>query len=74
MQTDFVWNDPYTDVGARNVTDGSLDYYDFQWGSSAKADPENERPAQPGCCCPDRGETITEAADPDVPGYEIIAE
>ncbi|MCI2047635.1 MAG: hypothetical protein LKJ90_07965 [Faecalibacterium sp.] len=28
----FIGGNPYTDPEANNVTDGSVDYYDFNWG------------------------------------------
>lgn len=34
MAEHFIGGNPYTDPAAGNVKDGSVDYYDFDWGSA----------------------------------------
>lgn len=36
MSQNFQWGNPYTDPGADNVVDGSVDYYDFHWGAQVR--------------------------------------
>lgn len=76
MSENFQWGDPYTDPGADNVVDGSVDYYNFHWGAQVRhADSTQASRASllrcvlnSGCPddgedCPDDGETCPDDGD-----------
>lgn len=85
MNQDFQWGDPYTDLQAQNVQDGSVSYYDFDWGENVRSIEEDcedtcRHPCAESCMpkcdctqCEDNGETVA-AENPDEIEYEIVQE
>lgn len=69
MSENFQWGDPYTDPGADNVVDGSVDYYNFHWGAQVRhADSTQASRASLLRCglnsgCPDDSENCPDNGD-----------
>lgn len=38
MNQDFQWGNPYDDLGAENVQDGDVSYYNFDWDNTLPND------------------------------------
>lgn len=84
MDQEFRWGDPYTDLQAQNVQDGSVSYYNFDWGESVRSlDEECEEECRRPCtgCKPECGCTEQENICQDTPldgseqiQYEIVQE
>lgn len=70
MEQYFRWNNPYDDLGAMNVQDGSVDYSDFRWGEPVDLVEEDDGVPQ----TPDKGEchTADSGRDPDYENYPIV--
>lgn len=85
MNQDFQWGDPYTDLQAQNVEDGSVSYYDFEWGENVRSiETEQEDACNRPCigsCVPDCDCAQSESScetnlteSPDKSEYEIVQE
>lgn len=35
MNQDFQWGNPYDDLGAENVQNGNVSYYNFEWDNTS---------------------------------------
>ena len=76
MDEPFIGGNPYTDPEAQNVTDGSVDYYDFNWGDPVHYDESEMEPnvynCDSGCTGGTNNCSNNTPTQTDDQGYEII--